>query len=373
MSQDLVCSVCGEPWDYHHVHHDIPLWQSKLFQKGYGCESCEGTRPKDFDYERVGRELLNDIDDHDKIHRLEIVGEPEVDFSQYWVKPPALVLATCEGCGRKAEIDQDDIYPYRKDGKQIGRIVIWTAGPGIGTRNDVPLDELGMDQSDAKWKLSDIEFDWNFEVRDTLGGKILCHECWTTCASCDAYLYAGEAQEKFCKDTYDPGNSFYCQDDNRTRCITCEETRPQCTKCQAHVDDQDDLDEEGHCESCKAPPVIHLGESAGFARCNEVVDEENLTDDLDAVTCHACKRTWEKSREGLPHLLMPGMKHTLCGIAREDLKPDEYVESVTDAEIRCWECHEEIVSTGDKDDKEDDDAEAPDGPAPGPGGPQASR
>lgn len=225
---DLVCGVCLEPFDPHHVNHDMPLWQSKLFRAGKGCDCCHGVRPDGVTPEMAGRAVLNDIDDVEKMERIERACEEKVDYSAEWVAPPPLVVATCEGCGKKAEVDQEEIYPYYRNGKQVGRVVLWdkpqpymsVTDPKL--RHDVPIDEIGLDGSNSKWKWSKYDPDFKFSKRRDLDGQVLCSDCWTTCDSCGEEVYAGDAVERFCSDTYDAGNSF-CSDSGGTLCLACVE------------------------------------------------------------------------------------------------------------------------------------------------------
>ena len=42
---DVICRVCGEPWEVYHLRHDAPAWVMPLVLAGAGCESCEGVPP----------------------------------------------------------------------------------------------------------------------------------------------------------------------------------------------------------------------------------------------------------------------------------------------------------------------------------------
>jgi hypothetical protein len=182
--------------------------------------------------EAVGAILLNGGDDVDPMPAAMRLEEEPKDWSQWWVAPPDRVIAKCEGCDETAKIEEDDIYPYRKDGKQIGHIVIWKTRPhssvfDIGKRHDVPLDEFGIGK---KWGLQEYDSDWDFEM---WLGKVLCSDCRTNCDHCNAQLYDGRARDAFCSDTYDEGNSHYESQSEKTLCTGCLESSEQCEGCSA--------------------------------------------------------------------------------------------------------------------------------------------
>lgn len=37
---DLYCQLCGEPYDYDHVMHELTLFESQSFRDGLGCPAC---------------------------------------------------------------------------------------------------------------------------------------------------------------------------------------------------------------------------------------------------------------------------------------------------------------------------------------------
>ena len=344
---DTVCTVCGEPWDVHHINHDMPLWKHLLFRAGKGCESCEGVPPEGgVDIERVGSILLNGGDDVDPMPAAMRLGDDPKDFSKEWEAPPARVLAKCEGCGETAEIEEDDIYPYRKDGKQIGHIVIWTKRPNrgffdIGQRHDVPLDEFGIDK---KWPLDKYDEGWDFDVHF---GKTLCNDCVDKCDNCNEVIYIGEAQEKFCRDTYNEGNSHYCAETNQTLCTGCLERSEQCEGCsEILIPDEGEKSKltNNRCEDCQ--PV----EKFTCACCGDEHEMDEYHDGLfKGALCGSCHDDWTKMVDvGKPHLLRVGQPTTECGLPREEVDFWDFVESVKDAEIRCWECHKVICNAGEE-------------------------
>lgn len=44
---DILCRVCGEPWDTYYLRTEAPAWVMPLVVAGAGCESCEGHRSRD--------------------------------------------------------------------------------------------------------------------------------------------------------------------------------------------------------------------------------------------------------------------------------------------------------------------------------------
>lgn len=50
---DVLCRVCGEPWDTHHLRYDAPAWVMPLVLAGAGCESCEGEAPEGSDADAI--------------------------------------------------------------------------------------------------------------------------------------------------------------------------------------------------------------------------------------------------------------------------------------------------------------------------------
>lgn len=326
---DVICSVCGEPYDYHHINHDTPQWISKLFRAGKGCESCEGARPKGADFEAIGRAILNDIDDGDKLDRIERACS-EKSYEHLWVKPPPRVLAKCEGCDLTAEIDEDDIYPYRKDGKDVGHVVVWQGDSlhGNRSRTDVPLDELKIECEPGGFGLTDLDSDWEFnKVLD----KLLCKNCWTRCDKCEAELYNGEAQSKFCSDTYDAGNSFYEQDDDKTYCVECYESRPHCAQCEQDFDHDTEMSHEGLCKECQREK-----DKVECADCRSKVDPDDLTEmaGCGRMVCWECEDGHEH-RETTPGHYEHG-DLLLCTECKAEINADEAIKDGD--KLICVDC-----------------------------------
>lgn len=43
---DMLCKVCGEPWDGYGVRHDFTAAERLQFYNGKGCPCCKGKVPK---------------------------------------------------------------------------------------------------------------------------------------------------------------------------------------------------------------------------------------------------------------------------------------------------------------------------------------
>lgn len=332
---DTACVVCGEPWDVHHINHDMPLWKNRLFRAGKGCECCEGVPPKDgVDVEAAAGAILLGGDDIDPMPAICALEDGPKDHSALWVTPPPRVLATCEGCDAKVEVSEDEIYPYSRDGKQIGHIVLWTGGSGssLGKRHDVPLDEISEDGGPTKWHFSDIDIDLNFSKQL---GKMLCKDCWGACEQCNAVVFEGQARDHFCGDTYDAGNSFYVAQLNETLCIDCLEKTGTCEGCEDVFHNENLKD--GRCEYCQKPERF---ECTG---CHQMYNmDEAYEYDSSGALCDACGAV-KSACTGRPHLLRPGKPETECGLPREEVDFFDYVEAEAPTAVGCWGCVKRIT------------------------------
>jgi hypothetical protein len=43
---DMICKVCGEPWDAYGVRHDFTAAERTFFLNGKGCPCCKGKSDK---------------------------------------------------------------------------------------------------------------------------------------------------------------------------------------------------------------------------------------------------------------------------------------------------------------------------------------
>ena len=68
---DIICKVCGEPWDAYAVYEslridgdgDMSMKEAKMLTGGRGCPSCKGKRPKGADKKKLEEEFLSSITD----------------------------------------------------------------------------------------------------------------------------------------------------------------------------------------------------------------------------------------------------------------------------------------------------------------------
>lgn len=37
---DIMCAVCGEPWEEYYVYHEMTEYERRTFTSGCGCPSC---------------------------------------------------------------------------------------------------------------------------------------------------------------------------------------------------------------------------------------------------------------------------------------------------------------------------------------------
>jgi len=219
---DLICSVCGEPWDASGVRTDgsgdMEAWEAVLFLKGAGCPSCEGQppdEPVDFEDAHMSSRLLHGYDDYGHFDIM-----PEGPSNVEWRKPEPKLIATCHTCGRK----------------------LW---------EDASRERYA--EPDYRWEdASDID---TWERHPEHKEQIYCPSCWCCCNDCAESVFPDE-------DLYDggavniEGNAYCagCYEQNWATCSECEElVRIEdirfidgdvvCEHC-APVDDDEEEDEE---------------------------------------------------------------------------------------------------------------------------------
>lgn len=107
---DVICRVCGEPWDVHHLRYDAPAWVYALVLAGAGCESCEGVTPEGVHAEEIAetsdRAMVIDspIDSDPLEARPAIAGEtPPV-----WKRPKDTIAWQCEECSTRIVRNADE-------------------------------------------------------------------------------------------------------------------------------------------------------------------------------------------------------------------------------------------------------------------------
>jgi len=43
---DIICVVCGEPYETDYVNHDMTVSERNRLLSGKGCECCKGVKPE---------------------------------------------------------------------------------------------------------------------------------------------------------------------------------------------------------------------------------------------------------------------------------------------------------------------------------------
>ena len=51
---DVVCILCGEPWEAYSVYHEFTPQERQDFKRGEGCPSCEGKPEQGADLGKQG-------------------------------------------------------------------------------------------------------------------------------------------------------------------------------------------------------------------------------------------------------------------------------------------------------------------------------
>lgn len=201
---DVLCRVCGEPWDAWGANHgDMKWWEYDLFRAGKGCPSCEGVRPEgadpdELDERRYRRLLMNGPDDPDAFG-LAIAGldpAPAGDGSE-WIEPPEKIIWQCAGCDAQVIISNE--CPY--DGAQLHQDdeiwLLWEEGHGTSQGNEPEREP---------------PYVWDDQP--------ICGECMTECEECSTPVFVGAAEGRFVEDACDPGASFPGPA-GETVCYTC--------------------------------------------------------------------------------------------------------------------------------------------------------
>lgn len=107
---DVLCRVCGEPWDVHHLKHDAPAWVYPLVLAGAGCESCEGEAPENTNAEDIAEKsdrafVIDSPTDGDPLsERPAIAG----DAPPAWKRPDDETVWQCANCTTQVIRDQDE-------------------------------------------------------------------------------------------------------------------------------------------------------------------------------------------------------------------------------------------------------------------------
>ena len=103
---DIICRVCGEPWDDYHLRHDAPAWVRPLVLAGAGCESCDGIAPEGADTDAIALEsdrslVFDGPEEGADPNRL--CGEVPA-----WKRPDDTIVWECADCGVRIMRDVDE-------------------------------------------------------------------------------------------------------------------------------------------------------------------------------------------------------------------------------------------------------------------------
>jgi len=59
---DILCCVCGEPWDYYGLSHgDVTPSEKRMILKGRGCPCCKGVGPQGEDKDQLYLNYLESL------------------------------------------------------------------------------------------------------------------------------------------------------------------------------------------------------------------------------------------------------------------------------------------------------------------------
>ena len=215
---DILCAVCGEPWDAYGVHHgDMLAWEATLFKAGAGCPSCAGVAPDGIDADDVSLRSAESMaswdDPHSFPHYNDAIGGTERKRPA-WEEPPRRVLWTCAGCGASAVeplrfslCEPNDAADNGPEWDDKGERVHYAHG--LAYRRGGPLDRHDPDDGPAHM----------------IAGQPYCDACATSCDGdsdeCSGSIFARSDLQG---DAYDAGASFpSSQSWGQSLCLQCFE------------------------------------------------------------------------------------------------------------------------------------------------------
>ena len=169
---DVMCIVCGEPWDQYHVMHDMPKWQARLFNIGAGCPCCEGVGHPDDDVfvEALSSRLINGSDEGEAGGAIAALTEDHDLPRPKWEQPKPKLKWECACCNCKI-VDGYDYY----DGFEEVQV-------------ECPKD------MDIHSKMRREEMDLTpAGVED---GYQYCEECWVACDQCGEGMVTGSGYHR---------------------------------------------------------------------------------------------------------------------------------------------------------------------------------
>lgn len=263
---DILCRVCGEPWDAYGVHHgDMMAWEARLFKAGAGCPSCEGVPPEgETDEQREEREVESArtmFDAWDDPHSFEHVNNVlassvtgHMPARKAWKEPEREVVWTCAGC--KAQAVKPLQFSLCEPNTGSNAWLEWANGErvhymhymhGIAFARGDSLDsELHHDPEANNGRGGTVRAAVAHGLDDaiTIAGNVYCDRCAGYCAhhECDKPVFLRSDLEE--GDPYAPGASFMSVGNigyyGDTLCVDCHEldSNPE------EDDDEDDENDE---------------------------------------------------------------------------------------------------------------------------------
>lgn len=216
---DILCVVCGEPWDAWGVNHgDMAKWESELFKAGAGCPCCEGNPPNGKQWEP---KKFSDIENGDDDPVLRI--NAHEDFSDgkapKWEKPKPKIFWECDGCGVRV-IGDPEFCEGHEDYLQ------YETRYGTLAFNC----EYGSHRFHT---LVDVEKTPHHTFED---GTKVCPFCYAECEGCGEPLALNvEAADVYTDVHYVDSDCYhldpYCYDCFASLCEKCEKMPEDCTCC----------------------------------------------------------------------------------------------------------------------------------------------
>jgi hypothetical protein len=219
---DIICRVCGEPWDSYGVHHgDMTRWQAKLLLRGAGCACCEGISPY-ADRTPTERLAVADSPDPEDVlveQHARSLGRAVMEVPE-WEQPDPELLWVCKGCGVEVVQDPETDFPAGNLDENSNGELAWSGG------------QRWHYQGGISYSYGEAYGDSLPSVRPDIlvGTDCYCPGCVKACPDCGEAFIAGHSrlEEEF--------PSYLVDDDDFHRC------RAVCESC--YFDWQNEQEEE---------------------------------------------------------------------------------------------------------------------------------
>jgi hypothetical protein len=172
---DVLCRVCGEAWDTHHLRFDAPAWVNDLVLAGTGCESCEGVSPEGVDSDQVAEEsdrafVIESPTDEDPLTvRPAIAGAA----APTWKRPPDELRWQCGHC---------EVSVWRNVDEREGHDRAFQVRGVSGYYNE---RKLGIEREDSFPSLSDALDEISVDGAH-------CRLCAYHCRDCSQVIVEGQ-------------------------------------------------------------------------------------------------------------------------------------------------------------------------------------